>query len=139
MRETIVNIRDDLTNEVIPDDRVVTVPYMFGDDVSGTFEGTQQSVDALTLLFAKRDVSLLADLLMPVVEARQAEAAKATQSRPRGSGRKHGSGDHAKAREWCQTAEGQEAVKRLGIQPTDIGRMPAKLVEAYQEYAAKAA
>lgn len=123
---------DDVTGREVGEGDLAAIEVMFGELWTGTVELTQASQDAVLALLRDHDTTKLAKLIGPTPTT---TATTARRTRKSGS---HGSGDHAKAREWCQdTAEGQAAkagweAEHDKLMPTN-GRMPQELVERYQQ------
>lgn len=132
-------IYDDLTGQEVEQSELHEVEVQFGELV-GTFEGTAESVKALTDLFASQDTAKLRELLgKPAAKPATKKAAKPA-AKPVGTvaraDRDHSARD---ARLWCATEPGQAAVKRLGITVPAKGKMPNALIEAMREWQASQA
>lgn len=121
-------IYDDLTGQQIDDTDLQTVDVLFA-GYTGTFEGTADSVKALTELFASKDSTRLRELLGATMLTITPKAP------PKAASRTRASGDHSAhhARQWCATEAGQAAVKRLGVSVPAKGKMPAALIQAWRE------
>lgn len=111
---------DRWTGTEVPESEVETTEWLFMGQ-EGKLEATKATLAAL-LAGLQDDPSKLVALLAPT------KAAPAKRPRVRG----HGGGEHAQAREWCRTPEGKAAILRIGKQPTDKGRMPSELINAYR-------
>ena len=117
---------DDLTGQEVSESELASIEVMFGEEWTGTVELTGASKAAVLALLRDHDTTKLAALLP------RPEPKPAGKPRTRKSG-SHGGGEHAQAREWCKTPEGLAVAEQIGIMPTDKGRMPEQLVEAWRK------